>query len=360
MSRPAIARFALFAAAFTILHPSLSSAQSDDPSAGCRPGFASTDDFKEIIGEKVYPKIVIDSVQIDGAMRMPQSVIDVIASIKEREFTGGSGWLEGIEEVGVQAAWQDQGFFRAEVTGESRLLIEDSTTQHYSLNIHVNEGIQYRLGEIRFRVANDSTPSITASRGTQVQENPPPNGETGTTRASNAPPSKPALPKRPPLPPDDNSLALSLGGAPAFPPEQLRLLIPMPDGDLFSVAKIRNGFDALKELYASRGYIDFAPTPFIDLDDIRQRVNLTLELDEQPQYRVGKIEFRGLAPGVESQLRLKLKPGDPFDNSLVEDFFVENKSLLPAGVSKSNVGLKKNARNATVNLTFCLRGCPQS
>jgi outer membrane protein assembly factor BamA len=52
----------------------------------------------------------------------------------------------------------------------------------------------------------------------------------------------------------------------AFPPEQLRKMVPLRDGGIFDVSKLREGFDALKKLYDSSGWMDFTPAPNFDIE----------------------------------------------------------------------------------------------
>jgi hypothetical protein len=54
-----------------------------------------------------------------------------------------------------------------------------------------------------------------------------------------------------------------------------------------------------------------------------------MELDQQKQFRVGRIEVLGLDRNKETLLKWKLKPGDVFNVELFEDFFKDNKSLFP-------------------------------
>jgi outer membrane protein assembly factor BamA len=112
---------------------------------------------------------------------------------------------------------------------------------HVSVTAHVEEGLQYRLGTIQFRSSNLDVPL-------------------------------------------------------AFGAEELRKQIPMNEGDVFSAAKIRASLDALNHSYRSNGYIDFVAEPLIDVDDSHQRISLIMELDQQKQFRLGKIEVFGLDP----------------------------------------------------------------
>jgi outer membrane protein assembly factor BamA len=115
---------------------------------GCSLAYTDTDDFKEMIGEKVFPKIVIDDVRIEGATKISGSVLhEVIETIQREEFEGGANWLQEIQES-IRSPWQDEGFFEIWSSGESRLLFGDSTIEHCSVTIHLEEGLPYRLGTV--------------------------------------------------------------------------------------------------------------------------------------------------------------------------------------------------------------------
>jgi outer membrane protein assembly factor BamA len=100
-------------------------------------------------------------------------------------------------------------------------------------------------------------------------------------------------------------------------------------------------------------------TPITEVDDVRQRISLVMDLQEGPPYRVGKIEVPGPDPRMESLLKSKLKRGDIFDPKLVEDFYKKNKSFLPADASPADNQLHTDVRNGRVDLVFDFRTCPQ-
>jgi outer membrane protein assembly factor BamA len=144
-------------------------------------------------------KVVIDAVNFDGPIHLPNSIREqLITELKQREFDGDYDWLGEIQEVPVRGAWQDQGYFRVNSTAQARIISSDSTIQHVSVIVHVDEGLQYRLGDVSFREGDPDDP----------------------------------------LP---------------FPAEELRKLVPLREGDLFNVEKIREGLEALKKLYDSNG-----------------------------------------------------------------------------------------------------------
>jgi len=144
-----------------------------------------------------------------------------------------------------------------------------------------------------------------------------------------------------------------------FPRDQLRALIPMRSGEIFNTQKIRQGLEALRKLYSSQGYIDFTPIPLTDVDATHHRISLTLELDEQKQFLVEKIEIRGLSPTLEHALRARVKLGDPFNWPLVEGFLKAKKSELPPDSSPERVRLARDLKNGTVELLFDFQPCPR-
>jgi outer membrane protein assembly factor BamA len=122
------------------------------------------------------------------------------------------------------------------------------------LTVHLDEGLPYRLGDVRFRSSDPTAPLV-------------------------------------------------------FSNEELRKLIQLREGDLFSVEKIREALDAMKELYGSHGYIDFVVSPLTDIDDEPARVSLVMEVDQLKQSRVGKIEVFGLNPAREEPTEVEAEAG---------------------------------------------------
>jgi outer membrane protein assembly factor BamA len=144
-----------------------------------------------------------------------------------------------------------------------------------------------------------------------------------------------------------------------FSNEELRKLIQLREGDLFSVEKIREALDAMKELYGSHGYIDFVVSPLTDIDDEPARVSLVMEVDQLKQSRVGKIEVFGLNPAREELLKSKLKPGDIFNNDVIRNFLSDHKSSLPKEVSSEDVEFHRNVSAGRVDLRFNFQTSPQ-
>ena len=204
---------------YALACPPLTRAQSPSNSARCSPPSLPSDENAESTGEKILPKVIVDSVVFDGPISLPASIREqLIADLKEHAaLSSGSEWLEDWNEVAVRGAWMDEGFFKMTSTAKAQIISSDATEQHVSVTVHVDEGMQYRLKDIRFTKSTDGW-----SNGNEQL---------------------------------------------AFPPEELRKRVPLHEGELFRANQIREGLDSLKKLYGSYGYINFVAMPITEVDD---------------------------------------------------------------------------------------------
>jgi hypothetical protein len=316
--------------------------QSPPNSARCFPLLSLTSDDKaELTGKKVLPKVIVDDVVFDGPISLPASIRDqLIADLKEHAaLSSGTDWLEEWNEVAVRGAWQDQGFFKMTSTAKAQIVSSDASEQHVSVTVHVDEGMQYRLKDIRFRKSPDDWVVQNAYHEASEDE-----------AAGNG---KPSLRKKVV---SDN--AEQPGLALAFPPEELRKRVPLSEGELFRTSQIRDGLDALKRLYGSYGYINFVASPITEVDDRSGMISLILELDEGKQFRIRSVEVQGLAPQTKGALKWRIQAGDLFNYELFKDFFTDNKGILPSGASPLNAELHKNEKSGTVDIRFVFPSCP--
>jgi hypothetical protein len=88
-------------------------------------------------------------------------------------------------------------------------------------------------------------------------------------------------------------------------------------------------------------------------------LSLMLVLDQQNQFRIGKVEVLGLDSTTESVLRSKMKSGDVFDDGLLKQFLAENRAALPPDASLEDVSLEKHVRTGIVDMKFNFFTCPQ-
>lgn len=155
-------------------------------------------------------------------------------------------------------------------------------------------------------------------------------------------------------------------GASTFPSEQLRSLIPIASGDLFSVSKVRSGLRAITELYGEHGYINFTVTPESKCNKHRRSIGLALTLDEGPQFRVAKVLI--LAPKAIAELLYSawpVKPGAIYDQKIVHEFFLQNRAVLPVGWNPAEnfvVNLDEKSKSVELRINVCPANevCPQA
>jgi hypothetical protein len=254
--------------------------------------------------EQRPPRIVVDEVRFDAPIHLSDSARErLLSRLKHDEIHDSPQWLDEVQEALLQAAWQDEGFFKAEPTATAEVLSKDSAVKHVSITVHVNEGLQYRLGSIQFRSSDADDPV-------------------------------------------------------AFPPEQLRKLVTLKEGELFRADKIRQSLDALKNFYSANGYIDFVASPLTVIDDGARRISLIMELEQEKQFHLGKVEVMGENPTLVALFKSKFKTGDVFDEPRARDFLNEHKSELPSNTLPEDLWLHRNVRSGTVDLRFSFDTCP--
>lgn len=120
-------------------------------SPACAPTCPPTDQTAEASEAQPHSKIIIDDVIFDGPTPPPdsQTAQRVIEEIKHHPCVNAH-WLDEILEVSILSAWQEDGYFKAVSRGESQIVFDDGETQHVVLTIHVDAGMQYRLGKWLF------------------------------------------------------------------------------------------------------------------------------------------------------------------------------------------------------------------
>lgn len=249
-----------------------------------------------------YQKGIVDRIDFDGPIHLSDAdVAQVIDNANQAEFHAEDrAWIDQLREVWLRETWLNQGYFHALVEVAVRSLGQNSSEEHFVVSAHIDEGRQYYLGEIRFE------------------------------------------------------------GVTEFAEAELRGAFQIRDGEIFSVAKVRQGIEALTRLYDSRGYIDFTAAPDTEVDENLQRIDLVIHLDQQPQFRVGKVDIAGLNPTLEAGVRSIVSPGEIFNPYPVAEFLTDHKELLLAltGLYPTDgYNVKRNFKAGIADLTFDFRGC---
>jgi Surface antigen variable number repeat len=277
------------------------------------------------------PRIYIDSLTFDGPIHLSAtSLKQLLTTVKENKFSTDFTSPKEIEDW-LQKPWRDEGYFKVNVSVEAKP-VGSGDDGRYSITAHVDEGLQYRLGLVEFRADSD-----------------PDSDDYGT-------PGKP-LPRRK-ASSEETPDSIELASRPVFPREELRKLIPLQEGDIFSAEKVREGLDALNRLYGAHGYIDFVAAPDTEIDDEHQTVSIRFELVEEKQYRIGKIEVYGLDASRQNALIWKIKTGDVINNEALQAFFDANQPNFPAGSYYAEAPeIVRHPKTGTVDVEFTFKSC---
>ena len=144
--------------------------------------------------------------------------------------------IEKLRELYLNMGFVDVSFGEPEVTyedGTSRFLFWKKQKRFVTLDIPVSEGKQYRVGEV------------------------------------------------------------SVDGATVFPDTFVKAFFKLQPGKIYNESQIVKGMEKLRELYGARGYVQFTGFPVKRPQTETDLVDVTINLQEDKQYFVNRIEFEG-------------------------------------------------------------------
>lgn len=245
--------------------------------------------------------ISIVEVTFSGSLLMPISDQEQIADSVKQKAHGTS--LDDITDEGlerVRAGWQDRGYFKVRVTGETKTLTSSPVNQRIALNVHVDEGARYTLNEITFK----------------------------------------------------NNKAVSNA-------KSLRGLFPITDGDIFNREKVAIGLENVRKAYGQFGYLNFTSVPETKVDEEKKAISLDIDFDEGKQFVVGSINVLGLDEPARQELisKLAIKPGQIYNSRLWEAAFRENAPTLAECDCPNHEQLREDDKSGIVTLTLDFRPC---
>jgi outer membrane protein insertion porin family len=109
-------------------------------------------------------------------------------------------------------------------------------------------------------------------------------------------------------------------GMTVFKPELVLPIFKMHTGDVYKEATIRKGFDKLRDAYGAQGYFQWTGRPERKPDPKRKVVDVTLAMDEDKRYYVGKITFTGNTTTRDKVIRREvyLNEGDLFNTEALK------------------------------------------
>jgi outer membrane protein insertion porin family len=140
------------------------------------------------------------------------------------------------------------------------------------------------------------------------------------------------------------------------PETLMRPVFQMQQGDIFSTAKLRKGFEDLRKLYGQFGYIDFVAEPNIEPVPGTDKIDLTLNFDEGKQFFVRRIDFSGNTTTRDRVIRreLLIDEGDVYNSRLWELSILRLNQLgyFEPLKAEDAADVKRDTRTNTVDLTL--------
>jgi outer membrane protein insertion porin family len=127
-------------------------------------------------------------------------------------------------------------------------------------------------------------------------------------------------------------------------------------GDPADGNKIQSLWETARAAYAQLGFLDAGLNPVPQFDEQTKRVTYVVEVNEGPQYHMGKLVLTGLS--IEGERRLKkawtIPPGGVFDKSVYDDFVNTGIKAafvgLPVHYEKTGKFLQLDPQNAKVDV----------
>ena len=251
-----------------------------------------------------HPKVVIEEVELEGSLLPKAAQEQLVSSLKEREWEGGSEWVADLEKIVVSAEYEgwpnreNQGYLGFSVAAWWKPLWREPGLLHVQVTVKVDERQPKKLEKIEFRWVDDHL------------------------------------------------------GPPLFDSNELRKLVPLKDGEVYSRDKYQAGLSAVAGVYKERGFIDCNIYQSLAVNDENQTVALVLEISQGQRDYWGNIRVIGLSPELETILRARLAKDSVVNPKLIADFYQEYKSLLPVGASPETVEGRRNEPLAILDLTF--------
>lgn len=148
---------------------------------------------------------------------------------------------------------------------------------------------------------------------------------------------------------------IELAGSKSFPSAILKQLIHAQPNQPANAIQMSKDFDAIKQLYGTRGFMEAHVEPKPEMDDAHRTVKYVLQIVEGEAYTMGDLEIRGLDSRTTARLEndWKLRGGDPYDSSYPRRFVAQaykETSLL--GDWKSSIHESLNQKDKTVDVTL--------
>jgi outer membrane protein assembly factor BamA len=113
--------------------------------------------------------------------------------------------------------------------------------------------------------------------------------------------------------------------------DTLQPLLHLQVGQPANTVQLQKNLRAVQTIYGARGYILASVKANAEFDDVTRGVAFHLVVHEDSVYHMGELEFRGIDNNLTARLRTawKLRPGDVYDATYLNQFLPEARKLLP-------------------------------
>jgi outer membrane translocation and assembly module TamA len=202
-------------------------------------------------------------------------------------------------EARILIAFQNLGYFRAHVDQPKLSLVSETQGEKdVNVSVRVDQGVQYRLGEIRFENAT------------------------------------------------------------LFPSDRMRRLFAVQTADLFNYTKIGEGLEQLRNLYATEGYVDLVANPVTRFDESHRTIDLDIDIDEGKSYDFGQLLLDGTEPHTGAGKALmeswKALQGRRYNPLLLKRWLVTNTSDWPSAPTLDRTVATEDPELHVVNVKLLL------
>ncbi len=208
------------------------------------------------------PRMRVSRVLVEGNQAFADRRIRRLLKTKRRWWVLGGGYQAEVlkeDEERVRAFYRQHGY--QDVAVASRVLSEPSGRRELFIHLTIDEGEPYRVGQV------------------------------------------------------------VLEGVQRFPEVEVRRLIGLKPGAVFSPDALREDLRLIKEYYGDRGYIKAEVDPDPRMETTAHRVHLTYRVVEGSSVTVNRVQVRGNVRTKDVVLRreLRIYPGDVFDGAKIRN-----------------------------------------
>jgi outer membrane protein insertion porin family len=233
--------------------------------------------IKEMLAEKGRPfgTVKIDAKPIGAAGQQVSFIIDdgPKAKVREVEFTGNQAFSDGKLRSTMKKI-KPAGFWNLSWLGGKSTFTDDKWSGHEGdlsrlQDFYLNHGyVTATVGEPKITYVDGGGKGKKAKKWAKLVI---PVSEGDQYRVGD----------------------VKFDGMTIFKEEGVRPLFKLRSGDIYNESRIKKGFDKLRDAYGAQGYFQFTGYPKRTPDPTRKVVDVTLTMDEDKRYYVGRILFTG-------------------------------------------------------------------